>query len=168
MKILVFLPAFVYNDLPKTAENNLNLLEKYAVLSKNEDDIKRVCDCTEGLENAFKKVAQNGGDFVEELTSLRYTSSRIKRIALQNLLGIDETLIRQALDAPLYLKVLAVNKDKKELLSALSESDFPLLLRAHDDNQLSPIAKKVYEKDLFAEKIYSLLYPSATKSTPFI
>lgn len=167
-KIKENLPEFVYQDLPKTAENSLDLLEKYAVLSKSEEDIKKVCDCTEGLENAFKKVAINGGDFVEELTSQRYTSSRIKRIALQNLLGIDETLIRSALSSPLYLRVLAVNKAKKDLLSALSESEYPLLLRAHDDEKLPPLAKSVYEKDLFAEKVYSLLYPNANKTTPFI
>ena len=105
---------------------------------------------------------------MEELTSQRYTSSRIKRVALQNLLGIEENLIKNALTSPLYLKVLAINKDKKELLSALSESEFPLLLRAHDDEKLTPIAKQVYEKDLFAEKIYNLLYPNNQKQNPFI
>lgn len=162
------LPDFVYNDLPKTVENQLNLLEKHAILSKSEEEIKKVCDCTEGLENAFKKVAVTGEDFVEELTSQRYTCSRIKRIALQNLLGIEERLIKTALVSPLYLKVLAINKDKKELLSALSESDFPLLLRAHDEEKLNPVAKQVYEKDLFAEKIYNLLYPNNKKQNPFI
>ena len=167
-KIKDNLPDFVYQDLPKTTKNQLNLLEKHAILSKTEEEIKRVCDCTEGLENAFKKVAVTGGDFVEELTSQRYTSSRIKRVALQNLLGIEENLIKNALTSPLYLKVLAINKDKKELLSALSESEFPLLLRAHDDEKLTPIAKQVYEKDLFAEKIYNLLYPNNQKQNPFI
>lgn len=162
------LPDFVYNDLPTTVENQLNLLEKHAILSKNEEEIKKVCDCTEGLENAFKKVAVTGEDFVEELTSQRYTSSRIKRIALQNLLGIEQRLIKTALVSPLYLKVLAINKDKKELLSALSESDFPLLLRAHDEEKLNPVAKQVYAKDLFAEKIYNLLYPNSQKQNPFI
>ena len=144
------------------------MLEKHAILSKSEEEIKKVCDCTEGLENAFKKVAVAGGDFVEELTSQRYTSSRIKRIALQNLLGIEERLIKNALTSPLYLKVLAINKDKKELLSALSESEFPLLLRAHDEEKLNPVAKQVYEKDLFAEKIYNLLYPNSQKQNPFL
>ena len=166
-KIKENMPDFVCKDLPKTTENSLLLLEKYAVLSKNDRELKRVCDCTEGLENAFKKVAENGGDFAEELTSQRYTSSRIKRIALQALLGIEESLIQSALTSPLYLKILAVNKDRKDLLSAISKSEFPLLSRAHDDDKLSPIAKAVYEKDLFAEKIYALLYPTAKKQNPF-
>ena len=167
-KIKDNLPDFVYKDLPKTKKNKLNLLEKYAILSKSEEEIKRVCDCTEGLENAFKKVAESDGDFVKELTSLRYTSSRIKRIALHNLLQIEESLIRESLRFPLYLKILAIKSKRKDLLSALSESEFPTLLRAHDDETLSPIAKDVYEKDLFAEKVYSLLHPHPDKHNPFI
>lgn len=167
-KIKDNLPDFVYNDLPKTNENQLNLLEKYAILSKSEEEIKRVCDCTEGLENALKKVAESGGNFVKELTSLRYTSSRIKRIALHNLLQIEESLIRESLRFPLYLKILAIKNKRKDLLSALSESEFPTLLRAHDDEALSPVAKVVYEKDLFSEKVYSLLHPYPDKYNPFV
>lgn len=157
------LPNFVLKDLPKEFNNSLELLEKYAIISTNLDELKSVCDCTEGLENAFMRVAKSNLPLVENLTSARYTSSRIRRIALQNLLKIDENLIRESLCSPLYLRVLAVNKRQKELLSAISESDFPVIVRAHDENALLGVAKQCYERDIFAEHVYGLLYGNEEK-----
>lgn len=157
-----FLPNFVAEDLPKHLENHLELLEKFAILSRSAVEIASVCDCNEGLENAFKKVAILPTSFVETLTSARYTSSRIRRIALQNLLQIDEKLIQEGLSSPLYLRVLAVKKES-EILSELGRASFPLILRAHDEDVLSNKAKSCFEKDIFAEKIYGLLRTSLTQ-----
>ena len=162
------LPDFVKIDLPKHLSDNLDCLEKYAVLSRNSDEIAQVCDCTEGLENAFKRAALLQAEFAESLTSARYTASRIRRIALQNLLKIDETLIRDCLASPLYLRVLAVKKSSTDILSALSESPLTTIARAHDENRLSKCAKRAFEIDRFAESVYNLLYKSSYSSTIFI
>ncbi len=152
------LPDYVQSDLPKQLENKLDGLEKYAILQKTPEEIARVCDCTEGLENAFKKAAKQNAPLTETLTSARYTSSRIRRIALQNLLNIEETLVRRALSESLYLRVLALNKQKKELLSYLRESGLPVIVRAHDEKILDGVAAECYARDTFAESVYSLLY----------
>ncbi len=156
-------PDFVIDDLPKNISNSLDLLEKYAILSTPPDELKNVCDCTEGLENAFLRASCQNKTLVESLTSARYTSSRIRRIALQTLLKIDERLIRECLQTHLYLRVLAVKKGQKDLLSAISQSTFPVIARAYDQNALTGTAKKCYEKDIFAETIYSLLYSDYKK-----
>lgn len=160
-------PAFVEKDLPRALENKLEALEKYALLSSSTEEISRMCDCTEGLENALKKAAASDETLVNALTSARYTSSRIRRIALQNLLKIDEALIRESLSAPLYLRVLAIKKDRSDLMSALGQSSFPLIARAHDDNVLFGVAKRCYERDIFAEKVYGLLYGGVAKRNIF-
>ena len=162
------LPSFVEKDLPTSLENNLEALEKYAVLARTPAEIARVCDCTEGLENALKKAANSADGLVETLTSARYTSSRIRRIALQNLLNIEEQLIRESLQSPLYLRVLAADKARSDVISALSESTFPLIARAHDENALSGIAKECFDIDLFAEKTYGLLYPTLKVKNIFV
>jgi predicted nucleotidyltransferase len=154
-------PSYVIDELCGFDATVLESLEKYAILSHSEADIREVCDCTEGLENALKKAAILPQTLVETLTSPRYTSSRIRRIALQNLLHIQESTIRLALETSLYLRVLAVKKDKKELLSLLGESSAPVLIRAHDENALHGMAKVCYEKDLFAESVYRLLNSAA-------
>ncbi len=159
------LPPYVLKDLPLTAENNLELLEKHAILSRSLEDIARVCDCTEGLENAFKNAALSPASFTQTLTSARYTASRIRRIALQNLLHIDKKLIFDSLNNPLYLRVLACKKERNDVLSALSESKLPLLIRAHDEDTLSNEAKACYLADVYAEEIYQLLYPLSSSAT---
>lgn len=162
------LPDFVANDLPPALETKLEILEKYAILSSTSEEISRVCDCTEGLENALKKAAATSETLVNALTSARYTSSRIRRIALQNLLKIDEALIRESLSAPLYLRVLAVKKERTDVLSALGEASFPMIARAHDEDTLTGGAKRCYERDIFAEKVYGLLYGGAGERNIFI
>ena len=161
------LPEYVLEDLPKTLENKLDALEKYALLSTPKEEIAQILDCGEGLENALVKAAELPVSLTQTLTSTRYTSSRIRRIALQNLLKIDEKLVRDSLSAPLYLRLLAAKKERADLLSALSESAFPLLSRAHDENALSKQAKRTFERDLFAEKVYKLLYKTDADKSIF-
>lgn len=162
------LPDFVLKDLSNNTQACLETLEKYALLSHSSLEIKSVLDCTEGLENALKRVAEENAP-IESLVSARYTASRLRRIALQNLLKIDEKLIRESLSSSLYLRVLAIKKNANDLLSLLSQSPFPLLIRSHDEETLSPIGKRCYEKDVFAEKVYALLKGVSIKErTAFI
>ena len=162
------IPSYVQKDLPKELESKLDALEKYALLNKNAEEIAKVCDCTEGLENAFKKAAENSATLVETLTNVRYTSSRIRRIALQNLLNIEESLIQESLQSPLYFRVLAAKKENAEILSELSKGDFPIIARAHDEDSLIGVAKDCYFVDVFAEKLYSLLYKIPENKNIFI
>ena len=162
------LPDFVARDLPKFLESRLDTLEKYALISRSIQEIASVCDCTEGLENALKKAALHKETLVDSLTSARYTSSRIRRIALQNLLNIPETLIRESLFAPLYLHVLAAKKDRKDVLSSLSQASVPVIIRAHDEDKLDGVSKECFAVDNYAEQVYSLLYNYPTSKNIFI
>ena len=161
------IPDFVISDISAFTAPPLDALEKYAILSTPLAEIKKVCDCTEGLENAFKKAATEPETLVSVLTSPRYTSARIRRIALQNLLNIHEELIRESLQSNLYLRILAAKKNHSDVLSELSNSKLPLLIRAHDEDVLEGTAKKAFEKELFAEKVYSILYPELKKKEIF-
>ena len=73
-------PEYVRGDLPLTLENDLEALEKLALLQRSAEDIKSVLDCSEGLENALKRAAEeNVKDIARALTSKRYTTSRLRR-----------------------------------------------------------------------------------------
>lgn len=162
------LPDFVQADLPNALENKLDTLEKYAILANTPEQIAKTCDCTEGLENAFKKAALKAETLETSLTNARYTSARIRRIALQNLLKIQETSIRAYLSNPLYLRVLAIKQTRNDVLSSLSKSSFPLIVRAHDENALNETAKKCYETDIFADNVHGLLYKNAPNKNIFL
>ena len=159
------LPSFVLDDLPTTVYNPIDLLEKHAILYKSAEQIAKVCDCEKGLENAFKKASLSSKTLAQRLTSTRYTTSRIKRIALQNLLNIEKNLIFQALTSPLYLRILSCKK-QDDILSCLG--NLPILARIYDEQALNGVAKEVFEIDQYAEEIYALLYPKQTNKNIFI
>lgn len=151
------LPSYVFEDLPFAKKIDLSPLEKYAILRNGLAEIAAVCDCSEGLENAFKRAAKNNvSSFEKELTSARYTSARIRRIALHNLLAIDEKLIRKGLSSPLYLRLLAADKKNEKLLSALGKAEFPLIVKNADGKKLTGVAKEIFEKENFADEIYCI------------
>lgn len=168
--VSAFLPSFVFDDLPTTSEDGLQTAEKIALLLRTTEEIRKVCDCSEGLENALKKQAATGTeDVAAALTSKRYTTARLRRIMLQNLLTIDEAFIREALCAPLYGKILAVDKRAEPLLSYWGSRDCPLLLRAGDEKKLSNTAKACLELDERAESVYAVVKKEKkTKKNIFI
>lgn len=151
------LPACVYEDIKgaKLANEILSAAEKIAVLTANESELARTADVSEGLENALKKAAKSQADVVSALTSKRYTASRVRRILLQNLLKIRKELVFECLTEPLYIKPIAVKKERKDLLAVLSSGAFPCVLRCADERKLSGAAKRCYEKDKLAGNIYS-------------
>lgn len=152
------MPECVLNDLPK-ALPSLDKEILYSVLSSTKSELKNVLDCIEGLENrivSFAKESVTTNELIEKIKTKRYTTARIKRILLSTLLKIDKTLIRTALKNKLYLKVLAYNGKRTELLSVLSKSTFPVLTRKSDTAKLGKTAYSVFEKDVFACNIYSL------------
>ena len=150
------IPGHVLQSLPNCKTINLDPYEKLAILQKSPDEIAKVLDCTEGLENGFIKAAQKTEPLVTALTSPRYTSARIRRIALQNLLGIHEKFIRECLEQPLYLTPLSYKKERTDLLSALSRATIPFLSSGKALRQLSPTAAACKQIDEYSETLYSL------------
>ncbi|MFR2944882.1 MAG: nucleotidyltransferase family protein, partial [Lachnospiraceae bacterium] len=116
------LPACVSADIQSAgiAAENLKTAERITVLKTRKNELALTADISEGLENALKRAARQPEDIVTQLTSKRYTASRINRILLQNLLGIRKDLLADCLSAPLYVQPLAIRKERKDLLSGLS------------------------------------------------
>ena len=160
-----YLPEVVYEDL-KLADttNRLSIMERTAILIKSKEDLRKILDCTEGLENAFKGAAEKTDEFVKELTSARYTASRLRRIALHNVLNIEESFIRNCLSSPLYLTPLAYKKDRTDLLSALSKASIPFLSSGKQIKALDGVAKQCYEKDEFASTVYDAITNTKTSN----
>lgn len=151
------LPLFVLRDLSHIS-NYLSILEKAALIERDTEKIRAICDCTEGLENALKKAARrNETDIVGKVTSKRYTSSRIRRILLHNLLGISRNFIEKCMTEPLYLNLLSFKKGSEAVLSALGKSSFPLLTKGTDARKLKETAKECYELGQKADAVFSIV-----------
>ena len=131
-----------------------------AILSSKEE-MGKIPDCTEGLENRIKALSKDNLDvesLIEKVSSKRYTKARIRRILIANLLGITKDFCDNCLKGELYAKVLAVSGKNKDIISTLSEnSTIPLLTRKSDLSLLKKTALKCYELDVLANDLYNLV-----------
>ena len=158
-KIKKSVPPFVYKDLNEYPFC-FDKMIMASLITSTTDDLAKICDCTEGLENrikAFSKDNHTVDALVEKVSTKRYPQSRIRRILLSNFLGIKKDLIDDALSSDLYAKVLAVNSSSMDIIPELtSKSKIPLLTRKSDSGGLKKTAQKCFEVDLLANDLYSL------------
>ena len=156
-KCKAFVPKYVYSDLPKKLPDFSREII-YSLLKSDKETLKRLPDCSEGLENKIKALLKdnfNLNDLINKLKTKRYTETRLKRILLSSLLAIEQDFTKKCLKEKLYLKVLALSKEKNDVLSELSKSKYPLIARKTDSFKLSGIQLDCFKKDVFANDIYS-------------
>ncbi len=157
-KIKQLVPDFVYHDLPSSLPS-FDTQAIFSVLKTSTKELKEVTDCTEGLENRIKVLARSSStleDLISRLETKRYTRARLSRILTNNMLGVTREFTEKCLKSNLYLKVLAINEEKKELLSVLAQSRNTLITRKADADRLSGTAEICFSKDVLANDIYNL------------
>ena len=153
------LPDFTYRDLAPYPFVFDKLIMASVVKTPHEE-MAKILDCTEGLENRIKALAKDNvtvGKLTDKVVTKRYTITRVNRILISTLLGISADLVKDALISPLYAKVLALSNDRRDLLSAVCEkSVVPVLSRKSDFASLKKTAQKCFEKDVLANDLYGL------------
>ncbi|MBO4323501.1 MAG: nucleotidyltransferase family protein [Clostridia bacterium] len=153
-------PKFVYEDLPSALPSADELI-LYRAFACEKSYLRKVCDCSEGLENRIKAFSKTSGTLEElkdKLKTKRYTYARISRILLANFLEIDEGLIKRSLRGKLYLKVLALNPENDKILPYMSiNADFPIIMRRGDIEKLTGAGEECYQKDEYANDLYKLI-----------
>lgn len=158
-KVKKNVPKFVYEDLTEYPFAFDKLITS-SVIRASAEDLSKIQDCTEGLENRIKALSKDNhtvAELVEKVSTKRYPASRVRRILTANLLGIDKDLVIDCLKQKTYAKILAVNKDCKDLISQVCQtSQVPVLTRKSDVMQLKKAALKAFEIDVLANDLYSL------------
>ena len=97
----------------------------YKLRSMQINEIKEIPDVCEGLENVIKKASNETNsleDLINKCKSKRYTRTRIQRILIYALLGITRQDMEMSENANPYIRVLAVNKNGRELLSIINKT----------------------------------------------
>ncbi len=159
-KIKPCVPSYVYKDL-KEYPFAFDKLCMASLITSSAEDLAKIADCTEGLENRIKALSKDNRNveaLIEKVTTKRYPATRIRRILTANLLGIMEALVKDCLSSFLYAKILAVDSDKKEIIKELSaNSAIPVLTRKSDTLLLKKTALKCFEKDVLASDLYNLI-----------
>lgn len=155
------IPDCVYADFEDFSDKNnrFEYLLRFKLLQSAPETLQKIYGCTEGLENRLMNLASLPFDeLIENATARRYSSSRIKRILCANLLDLYKDDCEDYLQSPLYLKPLAVkNEGADETLSALAKSEYPLVLKQRDLNNLSEPSKRSFERDVDAYKIWNFI-----------
>ena len=153
------LPDFVFHDLVPYPYSFDDIIMASVVKTPHEE-MAEILDCTEGLENRIKALAKDNvtiDKLTQKVATKRYTLTRINRILVSALLKIKADFVRECLASPLYAKVLAINGERKDLLSTVNEkSSIPVLSRKSDFSYLEKTAKACFETDVLANDLYNL------------
>ncbi len=147
---------------PNRLDNYSDVLQ-YIVRSSDADDISKIFDISEGLENriisfvgGYKKIS----DIVTGVKTKRYTFTKLQRAVLHLLLGIttEDFNYFDKKGGPQYIRVLGFKSDKGYLIKELSEkATLPLVMNLkYAKNILNQDAMKMLNHEIRTTDIYNL------------
>ena len=147
---------------------DLSTFEKQIIYNLRKMDITEISnlpDVSEGLEFALKNSANSCNtlnEFLNIISSKRYTSTRIQRILLYSLLGITKKDMELSKKIVPYIRVLATNKRGKFLISEILKANPKLEIVTSVKRYLDSNPNKNYQlmldKDIWATNVYTLGY----------
>lgn len=146
----------INENVPYILDNaEQSMIYKLRISSK--EDILKLPDVNEGLENRILKAAKNCTSLDEILFSIktkRYTMSRIKRILMCNFLGINQDIQNNFVP---YIRLLGTNSKGLEIMKLVKKrASLPIISRYSHVTKLSKTAQKVFECECLASDLYSL------------
>lgn len=132
------------------------------------EEISKIMDVNEGLENRIKKAAISRGtleQLIEGIKSKRYTETRIKRILIHCLLGMykNDLMLFGREGGPQYVRVLGFSDKGRKLLSMLKNScTLPVITNVSDYRKYdNPYLNRMIEFDIRSTDIYVTSYSNA-------
>ena len=113
----------------------------------------------EGLENRFRRLAGNHpilSDLLKAVKTKRYTYTRLQRIVLRTILGIEKTC-----DMPQYIRILGFKKESQALVSEIAKkAKLPVITSGKEMDRLlnsGNQAAKMLAKELETGDIFRLV-----------
>lgn len=145
--------SVIYAGKKSADINKLNNILFYLLRTKTAEDLSLINDVSEGLENRLKLSINQCNSFnevCEFVKSKRYTMTRIRRVLLSVILGIDKQIVKEE---PEYLRVLGMNKKGADILSEVKKkSNLEIITKTADYKGFN----KSFDIDILAGDIYSM------------
>ncbi len=143
----------------------------YTLRKMSISDIADLPDVSEGLENAIKNAANNYNnlsDLINSIKSKRYTQTRIQRILIYALLGINKKIMDTSKKITPYVRILGFNQNGKNLLSEITMKNPKINMitsvkKYIDQNKNKQLAEML-DIDIFATNVYTLGYEYESKA----
>ena len=173
------IPRSTYQILAKEiSDGHLILgLEKYekeiiyTLRRMSVEQIADLPDVSEGLEHAIKNAANNCNDInelIETIKSKRYTQTRIQRILLYAILGINKRMMENSRKITPYARVLGFTQSGKALLSEIAKANPKIEMITSVNKYIEQSNNKqlleMLKTDIFATDVYTLGYDCDSKS----
>ncbi len=135
---------------------NVAILSRLRTLTP--EQIKNVMGVSEGLHNGiYKEIrrCQSVEQIVENLTTKRYTSSRIRRILISAVTGVTKELL-MGKETP-YIRVIGRNEKGDEILKkAKQTAKIPIVQRGADIPAIGQKAAEFFRAECLATDLYSM------------
>lgn len=172
-------PRSTYQILGQQANNGRMILslEKYqkeiiyALRKMTVEEIAELPDVSEGLENSIKNAANNCNNLTELINGIkskRYTQTRIQRILIYALLGINKKMMENSKKIIPYTRILGFNSKGKMLISEIMNKNPKINMitsvkKYMDQNKNKQLAEML-DVDIFATDVYTLGYDYDSKA----
>ena len=135
------------------------------------EQIANLPDVAEGLEYAIKKAVSNTNsieELIDSVKSKRYTQTRIQRILLYALLGIDKQIMETSKKITPYIRVLGFTQRGKALLSEMKKINPKLKIitsvKKFEDEENNKQLKLLLNIDKYATDVYTEAYKEESKA----
>ena len=135
----------------------------YNLRTMSLEEIAALPDVTEGLENSIKKAANSCNtidEFINIVSSKRYTETRIRRILLYSLLKFTKKDMDISKKTTPYIRVLGFNNKGKKLISEISQKNpkIPVItsVKKFVDSNTNKNFENMLNKDIYSTNIYTL------------
>lgn len=151
------------NSRPVFPDNFTHMIY-YALLTMDNEELKSLPACSEGLENRIRKFLGRHSSLsglLLAVKSKRYPLTRIQRLLFQAVLQFNSTA---NYNCPPYYRILGLTSRGRELLPRLVNiAKAPILFSARDSKKLGKDALSLLELDCRAAAIYNLISESNSK-----
>lgn len=156
------LKGYSYDEFKNAVIHRTERLETailYNIRKNRQEAFLNISDVSEGIDNRIVSKAYDAKSLFElesMVSGKRYTRSKIRRILLSSLLGLDKELSKTA---PSYIRILGMSKTGFSLVKEVEKnSDIDIITKT----ALYKKENKMFEKDILATDIYDL-----TADTPY-
>ncbi|MGN0658736.1 MAG: nucleotidyltransferase family protein [Emergencia sp.] len=132
-----------------------------AALRASPEELREVFSAGGGLSEKLKKeirYADSAESLAERLKSKAYTHTRISRLLVQTLLGIDQRAVSEAVP---YIRILAFDERGARLLKEIRKrgcAEIPVITNINREMDRYPQVRSTLEKDILAADMLNLIH----------
>lgn len=121
-------------------------------------ELEKFYDYSEGIEFRIKSKAEQCSsieELINQTSTPRYRQQRVNKLVLYPSLNISKKIVQLAKQTKPAIKVLAINKSSKELLSCINKKKISLIVTNKDYDNLTKSQKQIIDCDLISSNLYS-------------